>query len=212
MTAPSERVPAREPIGQAVAAAGTAVIAYNVNFYAGIALLLVLVTIWPPKVSWRPLAWRTVLAVYPPFLLLWLGFAIAYLRAMAAIDLPVPPQPLLDQLAHGGLALPNAGFALFGIVVLAPVWEEILFRGYLFTALAAALPRLLTHLLTAAIFGLVHGLHYALPIGVLALLFGWLRARHNALLPSILAHALHNGATVALAMAFPEALDWMYLR
>ncbi|NJR42338.1 MAG: CPBP family intramembrane metalloprotease, partial [Akkermansiaceae bacterium] len=34
------------------------------------------------------------------------------------------------------------------------------------------------------------------PIGVLSLLFGYLRQRHGSLWPSVLAHALHNALTL----------------
>ncbi len=96
------------------------------------------------------------------------------------------------------------------IVVLAPVFEEIVFRGYVFGALRTLMPPVATQLLTAVLFGLAHGWQYAFPIGVLALLFGWLRARYDALLPAIVAHAVHNGLTVGVTLAWPETLTWMY--
>ena len=60
--------------------------------------------------------------------------------------------------------------------------------------------------------GLAHGLDHALPIGVLSLLFGHLRAKHGALSPSIVAHALHNAVTVSLILSWPELLDLLYVR
>lgn len=171
-----------------------------------------LAVVWPARVRWLPAAVRSVLVAYIPFAVAWLAFTVLYLRGMHLLGWTVAPQPLLQQLAEQGAALPEFWAVVVSIVVVAPLFEEVVFRGYLFTGLGALLPRAAVHLVTAAAFGLVHGLHYALPIGVLALLFGWLRARHDALLPSILAHAMHNGLTVVAAVAWPAHLELLYPR
>mgnify|MGYP001566827949 CR=1 FL=1 len=64
--------------------------------------------------------------------------------------------------------------------------------------------------ITAAAFGAVHGLPYALPIGLLGCLFGWLRVRHGSLLPAMFAHALHNSLIVLVTVAWPESLTLLY--
>ena len=108
--------------------------------------------------------------------------------------------------------MPQWGLVVLAVVLLAPFFEELLFRGYLFTALLTVLPMWAVQLVTATAFGLVHGLDYALPIAVLALLFGWLRARYQALLPSMFAHAVHNGITVVVTLSWPQHLDLLYPR
>lgn len=179
---------------------------------AGIAALTVFALAWPPRAPWRPLAAKRVLAAYLPFAVAWLMFVALYLRVTHACGWTVPPQPDLARLAHDGLATPGLVSRLVGIVVIAPVLEEVLFRGYLFTALDVVAPRPVVHVATAVAFGAVHGAGYALPIGVLALFFGWLRARHGSLLPSILAHAGHNALTVGVTMAWPGHLELLYPR
>ena len=174
--------------------------------------LVVLAVAWPPAVRWRPAAVRSVLRTYLPFAAAWLLFVIVYLRLLHLFGLPARPQPLLRQIADGGLGDPTAIGIVAGIVVIAPVCEEIVFRGYLWTGLRRLLPVTLAHVLTAAIFGLFHGWHYALPIALLGLLFGFLRARHDALLPAIYAHALHNGLTVAVTALWPGHLELLYPR
>lgn len=187
-------------------------LAFSFGVEAGVAAVVGFVVLWPPQVPWVPLAALRVVATYVPFAILWVGFVIGYLRLAHACGWPVPPQDALERLAHEGLALPNVGVVLFGIVVIAPVLEEAVFRGYVFTALDRRLPRWMVHLLTAASFGAVHGLGYALPIGVLALYFGWLRARHGALLPSVLAHSLHNALVAAVTLLWPGSLELLYPR
>ncbi|MCR9248371.1 MAG: CPBP family intramembrane metalloprotease [bacterium] len=198
------------PIPQAVLAAGTAVIAWTVDFWLGVMLLFVLVGLSPPRVGWRPVRASRVLLCYAPFVVLWLAIAIGYLQLMHWLGHPVAPQATLRQLAGGDPSAAQLGLVLFAVVIVAPLWEELLFRGYLYTAFRSRSSFLLSQLGTALLFGLAHGVAYAFPIGVLALLFGWLRHRYDALLPAILAHAIHNGLTVAVAIAWPETLDWMY--
>jgi membrane protease YdiL (CAAX protease family) len=200
------------PLLQLPVVVAIAAVTYLVDFASGLAGLVALTIFWPPAVRWQPLAIGRVLAVYLPFAVCWFGFTIAYLQLMQAVGAPTPPQGPLEQLARDGLDAPGAVLLVFGIVVMAPVIEEVVFRGYLWSALDIVLPRVATHLVTAALFGLVHGLQYAVPIGLLALAFGWLRARHASLLAPILAHAVHNGVTVALVLLWPPVLDWMYRR
>ncbi len=188
------------------------VLLVGAQFWAGLAALVALGCAWPPQVALRPLAARRVLLAYLPFAVGWLAFVVAYLRVLHALGQPLSPQGPLQQLAEHGTGLDGFALLVFGIVVVAPVLEEVVFRGYLFTALATVLPMWAVQAVTALLFGLVHGLAYALPIAVLALLFGWLRQRHRALGPPILAHAVHNGITVLLAILWPAHLDLLYPR
>lgn len=174
-------------------------------------LVLVFALAFPPAVPLLPLRPREVLVVYLPFAAVWLLFVVGYLQAAAALGHPIQPQPLLEQVAQQGASATTLPILLGGIV-LAPLLEELLFRGYLLGSLLLALPAWPAQIATAALFGLAHGLAYALPIGVLGLLFGWLRQRHGALAPPLLAHAVHNGATFAIALLWPDCLDLIYPR
>jgi membrane protease YdiL (CAAX protease family) len=212
MTASAAKPALPMPVLQAGVVLLLGVVAWRVDLFAGIAGIALLAGVWPPAVPWRPLAARATLARYFPFAAAWLVFLIVYLQAAAALGQPVAPQQLLEAMAREGTAMPDLLGHVVAIVAVAPLFEEIVFRGYLFSALDQLVPRWLVHALTAAAFGLVHGLAYALPIGVLALLFGWLRARHRALLPSVLAHGLHNALTVAMTLCWPGHLDLLYPR
>ncbi|MBL9079934.1 MAG: CPBP family intramembrane metalloprotease [Planctomycetes bacterium] len=200
-----------EPLLQllAVTAVGSVLL---LHLWAGLLVLLAFVCAWPPRVPWGRPAVRTVLLAYVPFALGWTAFAAGYLRLMAALGLPVAPQPMLVELAAGGWAQPGLAVAALGIVVVAPLVEELLFRGYVFTGLAVLLRPWGVQLATAALFGLAHGPGHALPIGVLSLLFGYLRQHQGALLPSVLAHALHNGVTLTVVLTWPDLLDLLYGR
>lgn len=166
----------------------------------------------PPAVRWRPVAARAVLAIYLPFALAWFLFVIGYLRLLHGLGHAVAPQPQLQLLATLAKDTPGFWLLVAGIVVAAPLGEELVFRGYLLGAMQLVLPLRAAQWLTAAAFGLLHGPDYALPVAGLGLLFGHLRQRHAALWPSVLAHALHNGITVLLTVCWPGTLDFLYPR
>lgn len=167
---------------------------------------------WPPAVPWRPVGAGRAARSYALFVVPWLLFAFGYLHLMASVGHAVDPQDKLLRFAADGFGWDGAWSWAVAIVVVAPLVEEILFRGYLFTALATLMPMWATQLVTALLFGLAHGPGHALPIGVLSLLFGYLRQRHGSLLPGMLAHALHNALTLLLVVSWPPLLDLLYGR
>lgn len=112
-----------------------------------------------------------------------------------------PQQGLLDMITRGGVA------TLLSIVVavlLAPVIEEVIFRGVLFQALSAATGLVPAILLSSLAFALIHLEIAALPYrGALFLLGAWFAAslqRSGSLVVPITAHAAFNGITVTLAL------------
>lgn len=92
-------------------------------------------------------------------------------------------------------------FVLLAVVVGAPVVEEILFRGVLQTALAAASSASKAVPIQAALFALFHDPVVFVPVFAMALGLGWLYARTGSLWPGIVAHALFNGTQLALVAA-----------
>jgi membrane protease YdiL (CAAX protease family) len=177
----------------------------------GAVLVAALALRWPP-LSWGPPRVLAVLRIYLPAALVWLLLVIGYLRAMHACGRQVAPQPELLQVAASGVATPGFWVAALVIVVAAPLAEEIVFRGYLLGFLLMVMPRWPAQLAAAAAFGWVHGIDYMLPIALLGLLFGWLRERYGAMWPSVVAHMLHNGLTLTLAVAWPRFLEQLFPR
>jgi membrane protease YdiL (CAAX protease family) len=94
--------------------------------------------------------------------------------------------------------------AMFIFAVLAPIAEEMFFRGLLFGWLRAHWPFWLTAIVTSALFGLMHGsLGYAAVAGILGLLLAYLRERTGSLWTSIVAHVVNNLFAVGMAMLLP---------
>ena len=93
----------------------------------------------------------------------------------------------------------------------APIFEELAFRGFIFNALLRYLPLWLAVVLSAAVFGLAHGVGqpgnsgalFPLAAGgaVLALVYYYSRS----LTASMITHATFNLFTVVLVVAFHQS-------
>jgi membrane protease YdiL (CAAX protease family) len=103
--------------------------------------------------------------------------------------------PLLDLVLTS--ADPWALFCFgFTAIVLAPLFEETLFRGVLLPVAGRQLGGAQAVVVSAAVFAAAHlSLGELVPLFVLALGLGWLRLSSGRLLPCVLMHALWNGLT-----------------
>ena len=130
---------------------------------------------------------------------------IAYGAALIALgaDAAVPEQEELEELFQSRTVLPLTGVAT---VLVAPVAEEIFFRGFIFAGLVR--PFGLTGAMVASglLFGAFHvtGLEtigLVLPFAAIGVLFAWVYARTGSLWPSVATHLLFNLVSfVALAL------------
>lgn len=97
---------------------------------------------------------------------------------------------------------------VIGAVVLAPLWEEVFFRGLLFTAMHRRFGFAPAAIVSSLAFGLVHvegftlgSAYLVLQTGLLGLLFAWLLRRTGTLLAPMAAHALNNLFAVSVLLA-----------
>ena len=165
-----------------------------------------------PGLSWLPLRPGHVVVRYGGFVLLWAPLLLGYLALLRATGIAIAPQPALPYLADADFARPGFWCVVVGTCVAAPLAEEVVFRGYLQPALLASMSPRAAIAITAAAFGLVHTLPYALPVALLGAFFGWLAWRCGSLWPAVLAHMLHNVTTVVLTVCWPGSLDLLYPR
>jgi len=90
--------------------------------------------------------------------------------------------------------------SVFAAVIVAPVVEELLFRGLILRGFMAAYGVRKAVLASALLFGLSHLNPWQfVPSFALGLLFAWWRVETGSLLPGIFGHALNNGLGVASA-------------
>jgi membrane protease YdiL (CAAX protease family) len=93
--------------------------------------------------------------------------------------------------------------SLLVLAGLAPLVEELIFRGLLYGWIAGRWGTVPAWLVSSLAFALAHyepaHIILVLPLG---LLFGWLRRRTDSLLPSLVAHIINNGFAVLAAAYF----------
>lgn len=85
-------------------------------------------------------------------------------------------------------------FAFIALVVLAPIFEELIFRGWLFSKLRKELKLIPAILLTSLLFGLMHGQwNVGINVFALSLFLCGLREYTGNIYASILLHMIKNG-------------------
>jgi membrane protease YdiL (CAAX protease family) len=135
------------------------------------------------------------------------GMVLAVILAIVLGDLIDADE--IDQLPTDGD--PTAAFLLtFAVValVLAPIVEELFFRGLLLRALEGVVPDWLALAIQGVLFGLAHisfgfglgNLLVVVPIGFGGVAFGWLAQRYRRLGPGILGHAWFNLVAVLVTV------------
>jgi membrane protease YdiL (CAAX protease family) len=88
-------------------------------------------------------------------------------------------------------------------VIVAPLCEEIFFRGFVFPGLRRGLPVGWAVLVSALIFGLAHADLGSLPVLiVIGLLLALLRWWSGSLYPGLLLHMLNNGISAAVILLY----------
>lgn len=112
--------------------------------------------------------------------------------------LPVlPSTPVtLSSVEQSIIARDPVAMALYALVlvVCAPLWEEIVFRGFLLPSLTKYMPVWCSILVSSIAFALAHfNVQRMLPLIFLGMVMGITYARSRNLLPSILLHSLWNG-------------------
>ncbi len=154
---------------------------------------------------WEILAFRRVRTLLLlPILLSTLGAAVVLSETDNLFRWIFPvPQLLADFFRD--LMSTDAGWLgpVFGLVVVAPVTEEILFRGLILRGLLSRHNVRLAILLSAALFALAHlNPWQAVSAGSLGVLFGWWYYRTRSIVPGLIGHVLVNG-TVLTCGFFP---------
>ncbi len=118
------------------------------------------------------------------------GFCILATFAISVIPFPDSVTAVYEQYA-GQLTGGSTVLTVLATVLVAPLSEEILFRGLVYTRLKKGMPTFLAALLSAILFGAMHGtlLHlvFTVPMGLMLCLF---YEKYNSVLAAV---ALHTG-------------------
>tara|TARA_B100000586_G_scaffold202326_2_gene150346 strand:- start:3815 stop:4693 length:879 start_codon:yes stop_codon:yes gene_type:complete len=86
-------------------------------------------------------------------------------------------------------------------VILGPICEEIIFRGYLFKILKIRLNNFYAIILNSIFFGIIHiELSAIIPAVILGISLSLIRLKTNNLIPSTIIHSLHNLLALIVTM------------
>ena len=143
---------------------------------------------------WASLGWRWPREGVARYLTTGLLLAVFVIVLGAILRTPHVKSPM-DELMQGTGSLILVGFSA---VALAPVCEELAFRGFLQPLLAHSIGAWPAVVMTALPFAFLHGAQYAWSWRHLLLLtlagstFGWVRMRSGSTLAATAAHAAYN--------------------
>ncbi|MEI7829129.1 MAG: type II CAAX endopeptidase family protein [Prolixibacteraceae bacterium] len=161
--------------------------------------------IYPMK-SFR---WLTVPALFVSLLSLQFFMNAISLRVDKILP---PPGWFLELFARLFESDQGIWGGILRVVILAPIVEELIFRGVIFSGFQRIYPSFLAIFFSALLFALFHlNPWQLLPTFLLGLLLGFVRLRTGSLLAAIFTHALHNGM-VFLAVYYHEIFEqigWM---
>ena len=142
-----------------------------------------------PALGFRRVGWRPLV----------LGSVVALALSIAVSQFGLEPQGIkeaMDVVREPGMLVPS----LAVIAGLAPLVEELVFRGLFYGWVAGRWGTVAAWIVSSLAFAAAHiePAHIILVLP-LALWFGWLRRRTDSLLPSLVAHMVNNGFAVAAA-------------
>ena len=141
-------------------------------------------------VGWRPIA---------------LGTLVALVISVAVTQLGVEPEGI-KQAMEIAREPPLFVASLLLMGVLAPLVEEMVFRGLLYGWLAGLWGSTTAWLVSSVCFAAAHlELAHVLLVLPLGLWLGWLRRRTHSLWPSLVAHMVNNSLAVAAAALLDTA-------
>ncbi|MGH8222401.1 MAG: lysostaphin resistance A-like protein [Woeseiaceae bacterium] len=108
------------------------------------------------------------------------------------------------------VTLLSSGLAsVIALCVVAPLIEEMLFRGLFLRSFLRNHAPGRAILLSALIFGLTHlNVYQFVVASIMGLLLGWLYYVTRSLWPSILTHAINNAGSLLYVQLYPHSLDY----
>jgi membrane protease YdiL (CAAX protease family) len=137
--------------------------------------------------TWRAVSLTPFVAMLVPALLL----GMSSLSYVVQTIFPESPQEeaMFRQMGAANFA------AVTAACVLAPVLEEMLFRGIILRSFLLQYPRWTAIVISATLFGVAHmNLYQYIVATILGIVAGWLYERSQSLIPCIVLHACYNSA------------------
>lgn len=183
--------------------ASVVVLLVSVGLYGALALMVWLLIVQRRHVGWSGIGFREVEVSS----VLWMVPLLAVVLSVNALVMLVVSHvvgnvqnPQVDALAPGGMmSARDLALLLLAAAVIAPIVEEMLFRGLLYRYLRARMDAVWAVGLSAGLFAALHAVPVLLPmLLVIGVVLALLAERYDSILPGIVLHALHNGVMLVL--------------
>ena len=133
-----------------------------------------------------------------------LGVSVVFVfAAMYVLNLLIEQAGIPNTMEETFIAMSRNSFGVLSIALLAPILEELLFRGAIQGLLQDTLKSPWKAIvISSLIFGIVHMNPAQIPFAfLLGMMFGWLYYRTGSLLPGIVGHVLNNSiATINMLL------------
>ncbi len=141
-------------------------------------------------------SFRNLFCTIMPLFLIICGYTgQLFVDGVLALCRPVFPDAFAayDKMLSGVTGASSSGVMLFTVMLLAPIGEELLFRGLILKYAHRCMPAAAGILLQALLFGLYHGnIIQGIYAFVLGFVLGLLACRYDSILPGILFHIIIN--------------------
>ena len=188
---------------QSVSTGGNAILTALVQVFSSVITLIIFL-----KTKWTPLT-RSYLLSKPWGALLWVALfslgtiiPLSFLYEQLGIEMDENTQQIFTSLMKEPW-----GYVAIGI--LAPLAEEVVFRGAILRTLLGIMSKKnhwVAIMISAAIFGVVHAnLAQFVNALLMGLLLGWMYYRTGSLVPGILLHWVNNTMAYVLANIMPQS-------
>lgn len=116
------------------------------------------------------------------------------------------PQEWMDSYVQNSSAIDNSLMTWLTAVFMAPVLEEIVFRGLMYTRLKKGFPAIAAAIVTSLAFGIAHGtVIWAIYTFIFSMILIWMFEKFQSLTPCIVLHMAYNLSGMALSLIPEEA-------
>ncbi len=143
-----------------------------------------------------------------------LGFSANLFLSLFTSLLPIPEEWLASYSDAASFLNESSVLSWLTIVIAAPLVEEITFRGLFYTRLRRGMPMLAAMLLSAWVFGMIHGsILWVIIASCVGFLLVWIYEKMQSLTACILFHIAFNlsGQLGGLTGEISDALYWLLL-
>ncbi|MCK4983335.1 MAG: CPBP family intramembrane metalloprotease [Victivallaceae bacterium] len=132
------------------------------------------------------------------------NFMYIYHKLLTMMGIKVDP-PMIEAILKNSDSS-SLWWMCLGIIVLAPISEELIFRRFIFGFLAPRCGFLTAMVVTAWLFAAIHLSLYSLPaLFLLGIGFQLIYLKFGSIYPAILMHAFNNAIAVTLLLLLPQA-------